>query len=42
MRANIGCVAVLLGMVGIATDVAALGENNLNRAEKRGLSPIIP
>lgn len=36
MRASICCIAALMGAVGIATDAAAMGENNAGLAEKRG------
>lgn len=39
MRTNIGSVAILLGMMGIVTSVAA-SERNASSEEKRGLSPI--
>ena len=42
MRTNIGCVAVLLGMMGIVTGAAAVGKNNAGLAGKRGLSPMSP
>ena len=37
---NIGCVAVLLGMMGIVTEAAAMSESKASLTEKRGLSPI--
>jgi hypothetical protein len=40
MRMNIGCVAVLLSMMGIAMEAAAVNTNNASLTEKRGLSPI--
>ena len=40
MRTEIGCVALLLGVMGCLTSAAA-SENAAGAAEKRGLSPII-
>ncbi len=42
MTTNVGCIAVLLGTMGIVTGAAA-DENNASLTEKkRGLSPITP
>ena len=40
MRTEIGCVALLLGALGVVTGAAA-SENAAGVAGKRGLSPII-
>ncbi len=39
MATKVGCIAVLLGTMGIVTDVAA-DESNANLTEKRGLFAI--
>lgn len=41
MRTNIGGVAALLSMMGIAMEAAAMGENNESLVRHSGLSPII-
>ncbi len=40
MTTNVGCIAVLLGTMGIVTGAAA-DESNASLTGKRGLSPII-
>lgn len=42
MGTKIGCAAVLLCLMGIMTEAAAVEESYAGVAGKRGLSPIIP
>ncbi len=41
MTTNVGCIAVLLGTMGVVTGAAA-DESNASLTEKRGLFPIVP